>query len=96
MGCRQARHGVSPTSSSSPTSTSTTTTTATFPRLNDGIDHNTNNIIDFLNDDYITHGNIDHDYSAHTLGYIDIGIKGYHLGSLSSSRLRIMLQSDRP
>ena len=31
---------------------------------------------------YITHGNIHHDYSAHTLGYIDIGIKGYHLGSL--------------
>ena len=68
-----------------------------FPRHNDDIDHNTN-INDFLNGDYdyITHGDIDHDYNAHTLGYIDIGIKGYHLGSLSSSRLRIMLQSDRP
>ena len=42
--------------------------------------HNTNNINDFLNDDYITHGTIDHDYSVHTLG-----IKGYQLNSLSNS-----------
>ena len=55
---------------------------ATFPRLND--DHNTNNINDIMNGDYITHGAIDHDYSTHTLGYIDIGIKGYHLGFISS------------
>ena len=39
----------------------------------DDIDHNIINN-NFISGDYITNGTIDHDYSAQTLGYIDIGI----------------------
>jgi hypothetical protein len=65
-----------------------TTTTANFLRLNDDIDHDNINLIDFIYDDYITNSIIDHDYSALTPGYIDIGNKGYHLNisSLCSSQ----------
>jgi hypothetical protein len=63
---------------------------ANFLRLNDDIDHDNINLIDFIYGDYITNGIIDHDYSALTPGYIDIGNKGYHLtfGSCSSQTVR--------
>jgi hypothetical protein len=50
-----------------------------FLRLNDDIDHDNINLVDFIYGDYITNGIIDHDYNALTLGYINIGNKGYHL-----------------
>jgi hypothetical protein len=55
------------------------TTTTSSRRLNDDINHVTINRNKFINDNYITHGIIDHYYGALTLGYIDIGITGYHL-----------------
>jgi hypothetical protein len=58
-----------------------------FLRLNDDIDHDN---INFIYSDYITNGIIDHNYSALTLGYIDLGNKGYHLtsGFCSSQTVR--------
>jgi hypothetical protein len=66
-------------------------TTANFLQLNDDIDHDNINFIKFIYDNYITNDTIDHDYSAHTPGYIDIGNKGYHLisGLCSSQTVRV-------
>jgi hypothetical protein len=47
--------------------------------LNDDTDHDNMNLIDFIYNEYITNDIISHDYSALTVGYIDIGNKGYHL-----------------
>jgi hypothetical protein len=62
---------------------------ANFLRLNNDINHDNINLIDFLYIDYITNGIIDHDYSACTSGYIDN--KGYHLtsGLCSSQTVRV-------
>jgi len=58
----------------------------------DDIDHNINN--QRLHQWRLHHQRHNRPQLQRThLGYIDIGIKGYHLGSLSSSRFRIMLQS---
>jgi hypothetical protein len=64
----------------------TANATANFLRLNDDIDHDNINFIDFIYGDYITNDIINHDYSALTLGYIDNG----------NPHPRLMLQSDRP
>jgi hypothetical protein len=63
---------------------------AKFFRLNEDIDQDNINFIDFICGDYITNDIIDHDYSALTPGYINIGNKGYHLtsGSCSSQTVR--------
>jgi hypothetical protein len=50
-----------------------------FLWLNDDTDHDNINLINFIYGDYITNGIINHDYSALTVGYIDIGNKDYHL-----------------
>jgi hypothetical protein len=75
----------------SSTTTTTANTTANFLRLNNDIDHDNINFIDFIYGDYITNGIIDHNYSTRTPGYIDIGNKGYHLisGLCSSQTVRI-------
>jgi hypothetical protein len=77
-------------SSTSSTTTTTANTTAKFLRLNDAIDHDNINFIDFIYGDYFTNGIIDHDYSALTPGYIDLGNKSYHLtsGLCSSQTVR--------
>jgi hypothetical protein len=74
----------------------TANTTANFLRLNDNIDHDNINFIDFIYGDYITNSIIDHDYSALTTGYIDIGNKGYHLisGLCSSQTVRVTTDPD--
>jgi hypothetical protein len=73
-----------------------------FLRLNDDIDHDNINFIDFIYGDYITNdiidhdysaltpGIIDHDYNALTPGYINLSNKGYHLtsGLCSSQTVR--------
>jgi hypothetical protein len=59
----------------------TANTTVKFLQLNDDIDHDNINFIDFIYGDYISNGIIDHDYSALTPDYIDLGNKGYHLTS---------------
>jgi hypothetical protein len=64
-------------------------TTTNFPRLNEDIYHDNINLIDFIYDDYITNGIIDHDYNALTPGYIDLGNKGYHLTSGLCSTVRV-------
>jgi hypothetical protein len=74
-----ADRATSTTASSTSSTTTTANTTAKFLRLNDDIDHDNINFIHFVCGDYITNGIIDHDYSALTPGYIDLGNKGYHL-----------------
>jgi hypothetical protein len=73
------------------TTTTTANTTAKFLWLNDDIDHDNINLIDFIYGDYITNGIIDHDYNALTPSYIDIGNKSYHLtsGLCSSQTVRV-------
>jgi hypothetical protein len=67
-----------------------TKTTANFLQLNDDIDHDNINFIDFIYDDYITNDINDHDYNALTPGYIDIDNKGYHLTpGFSSQTVRV-------
>jgi hypothetical protein len=72
----------------------TTNTTANFLRLNDDIDDDNINFIDFIYDDYITNDIIDYDYSALTPGYIDIGNKGYHLTSGLYSSQTVYVTTD--
>jgi hypothetical protein len=68
----------------------TANTTENFLWLNNDIDHDNINFIDFIYGDYITNGIIDHDYSTLTPGYIDISNKSYHLtsGLCSSQTVR--------
>jgi hypothetical protein len=79
------------TSSTLSTTTTTANTTAKFLWLNDDIDLDNINLIDFIYDDYITNGIIDHDYSTLIPGYIDIGNKSYHLTSGLCSRPSVSL-----
>jgi hypothetical protein len=67
------------------------TNTANFLWLNDDINYNNINFIDFIYSDYITNGTIDHDYIVRTPEYIDIGNKSYHLisGLCSSQTVRV-------
>jgi hypothetical protein len=78
-------------SSTSSTTTTTANTTAKFLRLNNDIDHDNINFIDFIYGEYITNSIIDHDYSTLTPGYIDLGNKGYHQtsGLCSSQTIRV-------
>jgi hypothetical protein len=75
-------------SSTSSTTTTTANTAAKFFQLNNDIDHDNINLLDFIYGDYITNGIIDHDYNALTPGYIDLNNKSYHLTSgLCSSQI---------
>jgi hypothetical protein len=67
---------------------------AKFLWLNDDIDHDNINFIDFIYSDYITNGIIDHDYNALTPGYIDLGNKGYHLISGLCSSQTVCVTTD--
>jgi hypothetical protein len=81
-------------SSTSSTILQTANTTANFLRLNDDIDHNNINFIDFVYGDYITNGISDHDYNALTPGYIDIGNKSYHRTSGLCSSQTVCVTTD--
>jgi hypothetical protein len=63
-----------------------------FLWLNNDINNDNINLIDFIYGVYITNDIIDHDYSAFTRGYIGIGNKGYHLTSslCSSQTIRVI------
>jgi hypothetical protein len=82
-------------SSTSSTTTTTANTTAKFLRLNDDIDHDNINFTDFIYGDYFTNDIIDHDYSALSPGYIDLGNKGYHLTSGLCSSQTVRFTADQ-
>lgn len=57
---------------------------ATSPGLNIGIDHDNISNNHYHNGDYIIHGILDHNYTTHTISFIDIGIKGSLCSSASA------------
>jgi hypothetical protein len=76
------------------TTTTTANTTANFLSLNNDINNDNINLIDFIYGIYITNDIINHDYNAFTPGYIGIGNKGYHLTSGLCSSQTICITTD--